>query len=98
MKLDHLTSTTRPLAHEALRPAHDGAEPKVRRVNEAERTSPDRNQSLPQQLTLGSTPEATTAAQKVRELAARLIRLGPQAKKLLKKALPGHHHPFDEKA
>ncbi|MBS1198242.1 MAG: hypothetical protein H6R18_2027 [Proteobacteria bacterium] len=91
MKLDHLTSTTMPHAHEALRPAHVGTESLVRRVDEAERTAPDRDQSMQEKLaqqTRVMLSEPTTAAYKVREVVAKLIRLGPQARKLVKKSIP----------
>lgn len=91
MKLDHLTSTTLSHAHEALRPAHVGAESLVRRVDEAERTAPDRDQSMQEKLAQqnrGMLSEPTSAAYKVREVVAKLLRLGPQARKLVKKSMP----------
>lgn len=97
MKLISLTSTAWPSAQEVLRPAKSAAEPLVRRVGEVERMVPDRNPAPQEVLAHGTPREVTTAAQKVHELTLKLIRLGPQAKKLLKKQIPKHFLPVDEK-
>jgi hypothetical protein len=91
MKLDHLTLATLPHAHEALRQTHIGTESLIRRVGEAERTAPDRDQSMQEKLAQHGRPmltEPSTAAYKVREVVAKLLRLGPQARKLVKKSIP----------
>ena len=91
MKLDHLTLATLPHTHEVLRQTHVGTESLVRRVGEAERTAPDRDQSMQEKLTQQTRvmlSEPTTAAYKVREVVAKIIRLGPQARKLFKKSIP----------
>lgn len=97
MKTDLPLLTTKPHVHEALRSAHGGAESRIPRVVESERATPDRDRSAPGQLPPSGVPEAASATQKVRELAARLIRLGAQAKKLVKKNGPKRFLPVDEK-
>lgn len=97
MKLDRLTSTTLATAPPALRPSHGNDGSKIRRVGESERADPDRGQSSsPAPANRPSTPAGM--ALRAQEIISRLLRLGPQAGRLLKPRPSSRRPPLDEQA
>ena len=101
MKFDSLSSSTALHGHEARARTRGGAEPKVRRVGEAPSSSPDRDPSLRPPLGQIRAPQimaSDLAARWAREVAARILRLGSQASRLIRKEGVRRYPPVDEEA
>lgn len=101
MKFDSLSSLTASFGHEALTPTRGSAEPKVRRVGEAQSSSPDRDPSLRPpsgQMRASQMTRSASVARWASELAARIVSLGAQAGRLLRKEGVRRYPPVDEEA